>query len=102
MNTLFLKELSAFVCAVSLAMLPMDSIASHHHGHGGGDAAVIGAAAALGAVMLTAPLYNNGGYYSGRGPAYYGPPEEEYEQCAWVRGHHDRYGYWIPSHEECW
>jgi hypothetical protein len=103
MKSLFFKELAVGCCAVSLALFPMSAMA-HHHGGGGigwGGAAAIGAGVALGAIMLSQP-YQQQQYY-GPEPVYYGPPEEvEYSECEWVRGHHNRYGNWIPAHQECW
>jgi hypothetical protein len=50
----------------------------------------------------------NGGYYGGYyGPTYYSPYYYDryyygytpaYYGSCWVRGHHDRYGYWHPGH----
>lgn len=42
-----------------------------------------------------------GGYgYGPGGPGYYRPRPRPYyaPERVWVRGHYDRYGYWVPGH----
>ncbi len=79
--------------------------------------AVVGTAAAVATGIATAPFYAfSPGYYgpgpvyygSARayyGPGYYGPGRVYYRSApyrvhrsGWVRGHHDRYGRWVPAH----
>lgn len=41
-----------------------------------------------------------GGAYGPAGPGYYRPRPRPYyaPERVWVRGHYDRYGYWVPGH----
>jgi hypothetical protein len=63
---------------------------------------VLGTAAAIATAPFTYPAYYGPAphYYApapayhGPGPAYYGPGPYR----AWVRGHYDRDGYWMPGH----
>jgi hypothetical protein len=63
------------------------------HGHGGG---------------WNGGGWNNGGWGGwglniGFAPGYYGYYNDyPYVHCVIVRGHHDYYGYWIPTHRQCW
>jgi hypothetical protein len=50
---------------------------------------------ALGALVLAATL--GGCYVEAEGP----PPPPRCGAAVWVRGHHDRYGYWHRGHYRC-
>ena len=61
--------------------------------------AVVGTAAAITTAVVPVPVYPA---YSG--PAYYAPvpryygPVPYHSRPVWMRGHYNRYGYWVPGH----
>ena len=75
--------------------------------------AVVGTAAAITTAVVPTPPY---AYPAYRGPVYYAPapvqygpgyyapapgyygPGRYYSRPVWIPGHHNRYGYWTPSH----
>lgn len=88
------NKLCKWLCALAFAACLTTSAFAHHGGGrwGGGFYFGIGGPAYY-------PYYYSPNYYPYYGNGYYG---SGYYRCAWVRGHYNPYGYWVPSHRVCW
>ena len=61
--------------------------------------AVVGTVAAITTALVPVPVYSaySGQAYYAPAPRYYGP-RPYHSRPVWMRGHYNRYGYWVPGH----